>query len=219
MTSAELARHSRLEVVSAHIPKTGGTSFYLALAAHYGDDIIFDHDHIPGHPRHDLSEPPCLPDHVRAVHGHFCADRYADYRNAFLVTFLRDPVERFLSGYFYWITFPSHESPVPDEFRSDPPPLLEFAAHYAAGMHYEAYMGKMDLSRFDFVGFHDRRARDCRTLSKVLGFEIDGNMHENKTLENSRRSEAESNARLQAQLRDILWRDCKLYDAFRTAWT
>lgn len=212
---------SGLEVVSVHVPKTGGTSFYSALRRHYGDALIEDHGHVPG-AGHDLAEPPNLPAHARAVNGHFRGDRYADYVDAFHVTFLRDPVEQFISNYFFWLTLPPTENWLHQRLLSERPDILTYARDYA-GSVLRGFFGGCDLTRFDYVGFSDRREQDYRVLSRILGFYIDPSFHDNPTVLSpelkAQRAELEANERTLGELRDALHLDYEFYALFRAHWT
>ncbi len=97
-----------IELISIHIPKTAGTSFYNVLSDAYAHDIS------PSYRRIDL---PGLKDHkgqiqlqslsdFRVIHGHF---RYSEIRylhestRAPIVSWLRHPADRVISNYRYFI--------------------------------------------------------------------------------------------------------------------
>ncbi len=106
------------------MPKTAGTSFAVALRQHFGDALAEDYDMHPfSRPRvrreweavrAGLAARGRLPDHVRAIHGHFLPVKYAIAqrgRDVRFVTWLRDPVERMVSHYQYWKRYSHRASP------------------------------------------------------------------------------------------------------------
>lgn len=210
-----------LELVSVHVPKTGGTSFWEAVSRHYGEALVEDNDHIPGTTA-DLSEPPVLPEFAKAVHGHFRADRYADFVNAFHITFLREPNEQFISNYFFWLTYPPHGNALHDRLLAERPDIVTYARNYTGSILAGFFEG-VDVNLFDYVGFGDRRLQDYRVLSRMLGFHIDARIHSNRTelpaeLE-AQRKDVTTNPRILAELKDALREDYRYYDLFRSRWT
>src|SRR5437762_9155277 len=98
---------SHPELISLHIPKTGGTSFRNILKSVYGDDQVVNFEietngvirlnEIPFHKKY-------LPD-VKVIHGHFV---YETFFNSFklpegykIITWVRDPVKRVISNFYY----------------------------------------------------------------------------------------------------------------------
>lgn len=98
-------------LVSVHIPKTGGITFLrTVLEPTFGDRILLDYEDKPL--AHDAAERNAhahrfLPgDDLLArydcVHGHFLAVKYANAATPCeFACWLRDPVERVLSRFFY----------------------------------------------------------------------------------------------------------------------
>jgi hypothetical protein len=97
---------AHLELISIHIPKTAGTSFRLMLKQEYGEAGAVRLDIVDGNIRleNQTLDSLQLPPSVRAIHGHMC---FKDVQSAFdlsstpLITWLRHPVDRVLSNYFY----------------------------------------------------------------------------------------------------------------------
>lgn len=216
----EGALSSKLELVSVHVPKTGGTSFLKTLRDHFRESLVIDHDHIPG-TKANMNEPVMLPAHARAVHGHFRGDRYLHFVDAFQVTFLRDPVEQVISNYYFWLTHPPSGHPTHERLLAERPSIVRYARHYLKGL-LPGYFRGVDPDSFDYVGFTDRRFRDGRELSHILGFDVDLTIHENQTILPpdlaAERSEVETNARILSDLRDALRDDYYHYDRFRARW-
>jgi Sulfotransferase family len=87
-----------------HIPKTAGTSFRAGLTKAFGEyavgSFLFS-------PRRLSQADVNRLDHHRAVAGHFSIDDAALFRERYLLTIVRDPVNRCLSWYYYAHNHPS----------------------------------------------------------------------------------------------------------------
>jgi hypothetical protein len=201
-----------LEIISVHFPKAGGTSLAACLRASFGEHLALDYDHDPVHPNYALSEPSNLAPNIRAVHGHFRGDRYTG--PAFRMTFLREPVSNLISIYLFWRTYPEGAAQLHRRFLAERPSVLAFAQYPAIQtLMSETYFGGVDLDRFDFIGFHERRREDLGRLSHVLGLELDGDLHLNKTTRTTgQEQDLLSDAPLLAALRDHLSKDVALYE-------
>ncbi len=101
-------------LISLHMPKTAGGSFLKALEGHFGDALLKDYDnpmHVPAFERnlHALQESISngkreLKD-FNCIHGHFLPLKYLLYsvrQRATFITWIREPVERLLSHYYFW---------------------------------------------------------------------------------------------------------------------
>jgi hypothetical protein len=99
-------QRAAIELVSIHIPKSAGTSFFKSLKLAYGKDGVTRVDiPIP----HDAAaetlnrKPPAeLPASTRVGHGHFrlrdLPAGYGSRPDTPVITWLRDPVDRVLSN-------------------------------------------------------------------------------------------------------------------------
>jgi len=153
-------RPTRLELISIHLPKTAGWSFRAALDAEYGDDLWAVYHDEPGNARD-----------YRAVHGHFRPARFwSAGRNARLVMWMRDPVERIRSWYDYWdAAAPSGERDH-EAFRAADMSLAEFAAwDVVTGQFEHVFLdGTSGLDDFDFIGFTEHFEEDLHRLAGRL---------------------------------------------------
>ena len=100
---------AKVELVSIHIPKSAGTSFFASLKRAYGKESVARVDipirRNPSRRARGARAPAVLPPSTRVVHGHF---RPRDLPAAYgigpeipVITWMRDPVERVISNYFY----------------------------------------------------------------------------------------------------------------------
>ncbi len=155
-------------LISLHLPKTAGASFYASLAEHYDGQVLMDYADIPINtaPRqrnaHALMQ--CALNTFRdyseygCIHGHFLPVKYLFYsrtrRNVRFITWIRDPIERLASHYYYWLRSYDPESAprlhkrVVEEKWS----LERFCLSTELRDFYSQFLWKFPLERFDFIG-------------------------------------------------------------------
>lgn len=162
-----------LDLVSLHVPKAFGTSLRDVLYGHYGrhrvacDYDTFLEDDRPearraGHLR--------LPASATVVHGHFSAVRYAAVPTRRRITFLREPIRRTISHYFFWVSGAKHGNPVHDRVVDGGLGLLDFAGLPQIRRFYtETIFGGCDLSSFDLIGIVEALERDWPRFQHLTG--------------------------------------------------
>jgi hypothetical protein len=98
-TSSEApALTSELALVFLHLPKTGGSTLHELFSAHFAPEEICPqrHSNLRAYSVDELRQ-------WRFFSGHFDADEIRRIpRPLFVVTVLRDPIERLLSLYYFW---------------------------------------------------------------------------------------------------------------------
>ena len=202
-----------LELVYIHFPKAAGTSLIRDLRAHYGDTLLADYTHLP--PLNWSHDPAYVPDGVRAVCGHFHADRYVGHGCPLRFTFLREPVDNLISIYYFWRNFPPSGYPAHERFLRDNPTIFEFATYpelrYLAS---DAYFGGVDLTAVDFVGFYEQRSTGMQQLSAMLDLPLRPEVYVNRTSSafDDERNELKSDSRAMARLREMLADDVAFYE-------
>ena len=142
------------ELVSLHIPKTGGTSFWRVLEHVYAPEAVqrvFPGD-FEGQEKFRIERS------TRALHGHI---RYKDLGASFdlpadvkVVTWLRDPADRVISNFHYLVERREMK-------ESD---LLEYAARGSARNRMSRFLKGADLDDFFFVGVLEKFWEDCKDL-------------------------------------------------------
>ena len=182
-------------LISLHFPKAGGTSLATQLQKLLPNQVAVDYDHDPLTEAGGETAP--FPEGKRVVHGHFKPQRYA-CENAWLITFLREPVENLLSIYFYWRNLPEHGNPF-------------------STLMSKVYFGDFDMNRFEFIGFHENRKHDIYLLSQMTSLPLRDDVHENPAPSNVERDELRANSAIMSSLRNILSEDVKFYEQLRKA--
>ena len=158
---------NNFELVSIHIPKTAGTSLFKILGEVYGKRYVARVDF-----RHHLNmlflnekefSQKEFPDHLKVIHGHInprSLRKHIDINeNARIITWLRDPVERVVSDYYYLMQI------VDQNFNYDPlnpnvltrvsRSLIEFAREEKEQDRMARFIGKLNLEDLFFVGITD----------------------------------------------------------------
>src|SRR5437764_15387442 len=102
-------------MISLHLPKTAGKSFEAALEARFAASLLEDYGSFPMNtPEYERTRAALeaslrnveddFPG-VECIHGHFLPVKYlllAIRREITFVTWVRHPVQRLLSNYYYW---------------------------------------------------------------------------------------------------------------------
>jgi len=155
-----------LEIISVHVPKTAGTTFGNILQQVYGGEQVF-FDYAWNEP--DIKIQPG----VKAIHGHFPASKYKDVLDTVkLVAWIRNPVERLISHYFYWQHIPIskragslHRYVIENRLG-----LIDFAKIPEIRNHISNLYMDIDISNFYFIGIQEYFEEDFNQLSDFLKF-------------------------------------------------
>ncbi len=155
-------------VISLHVPKTAGTAFADVLVANHGDAVAFCYG--AGHPKthpllRDLPKGPiaaatltALQDEgIRILHGHFSARRYVDAipDPTRYWMWLRDPVERVISEYFFNSNRQDPDSPLVARIRDENLSLVDYAEIRATRNLHSLVLGPLDITDIGFVGISE----------------------------------------------------------------
>jgi hypothetical protein len=154
-------------IVSLHLPKTAGTSFAKSLKAHFGDGLLKDYADRPiNTPPYDRNVHALRASiengekaftGTRCIHGHFLPLKYlllSVRMQITFVTWMRDPVERLASHYWFWLkaynpaSAPSLQRKMVEEKWS----LERFCLGPELQNFYSQFLWGFSLERFDFIG-------------------------------------------------------------------
>lgn len=217
-------------VVSVHVPKTAGTTFKAmlqkcfgsALLLDYGDDLFGEEMRPKGLSgavarawRAAIARRALLPGKLdpkrhRCVHGHFFASKYDWLEDrAFLATWLRDPVERVVSHYYFFLNRPSRANPVRARIRELS--LEQFAAEPPLRDVQSRILGGVPLERFGFVGLQSEFNAMVGSFFSSIGTTTPEIVSRNRT---KRATHAVSEA-TREWIRRMNQKDLRLYDEAR----
>ena len=207
-----------------HIPKCAGTSFLKVLGAQYETGLVLDYDEIPLDPeslfqksfsawriaqanllKRDYAD-------VQAVHGHFWAGKYDEaLPGALKITWLRDPVRRVLSHYYYWKSKASLPNSLHRVFVEKQSSLAEFIEFpIMQNVYAKTFLRDHELCNFAFVGVCEFYAEDMQRLQHQLGWPEVALPRENRT-EHPEYNALKIDAALEQRIRQLNTADMDLY--------
>ena len=141
---------STLEIMSLHIPKTGGTSFYKCLQKVYGKGLISYYPKL-----NDQGSETVNPFFgKKCVHGHLILDCYQQINmDVSLITWVRDPIERIRSLYQHILTHPDPKNDFHLFISKEKPSFFEFCEMKENINQLFFWIGDRSPDDFKFIGF------------------------------------------------------------------
>jgi hypothetical protein len=168
-------------IVSLHMPKTGGTSLAGVLKGHFGPRLLLDYGDWPintprlfrnqkalndaiGNRNTDFSSYDC-------IHGHFLPAKYLPLKTAgrvSFVTWLRDPLQRMVSHYDYWLRNyePAPGATLHRKVVTDGWTLEQFCFSEELRNFYAQFLWSFPVSFFDFIGITEHFAEDLTFFAR-----------------------------------------------------
>lgn len=217
-----MEKETDLQLISVHIPKSGGTSFRNTLMSAYGENDVIRLD-ILRRKKGDrvlINREPWkaqhLPQDIRVVHGHFSrkqlTEQFAINPATPAITWLRNPVDRVISNYFYSIEqLARHMGDNPEGLElleKLQKSILEFAQDPRNRNRITDFLDGMDLEQFRFVGLMEHYQEDLDDLGQLLGWDTNLTaLHENRTGQ-----KREVHEELRAMIADLNRDDVNLYE-------
>ena len=170
-----------LELLSIHIPKTGGTSFYDMLCQSYGEEAVGI-----SYRRRDVlkaneqfgSLSASIPPSQKVLHGHLFYHEVKEMHQssgAKVICWLRDPIERVISNYRFFIHRLQNPKINPAVYELNKhrvnESLLKYASYRENRNVMSQYLKGLPLESIDFIGFLDHFEEDVKRLEKLLDWE------------------------------------------------
>lgn len=171
-----------LEIISLHIPKTGGASFVNFMKEVFGGENVIRFRKL--NYRIENSDWTLVEKNDRerdlkteagrhkVLHGHFQYNEIEDIHknsNAKVITWVRDPVERVVSRYFYLQRTIRDE---PNHFQKEKKDmgLLEFAELPSQRNVMSRYVDGISIENLFFIGvleYHDQSIEEFKQLFNI----------------------------------------------------
>lgn len=165
-----------LELISIHVPKTAGSAFREYLEKAYPQQGAVQSIYTKGDGVEEIWQDglPEIGENVRVLHGHFPATPAlrAAFPKARVIAWIREPVTRIISYYFYWKRLPRQGNRGHDYFLDNDLSLVEFARHPTVRHEMLDYFARLPLSDFFFIGLVERFEEDVRLLATEMGWPV-----------------------------------------------
>lgn len=172
-----------MTLVIVHIPKAAGTSLRDAIAERVGADNIHPDYNRPLAKRDLHRKLHCLmagreiaQGRAAVIFGHFMVGKYARFAGFNFakkpgfryVIFLRDPLQRALSHYFFWERTYLGGHRVWDRFNRENWSLERFLLSGQHTNFQSKFIWRFPLSQFDFVGLAEHYADSLTMLGRAF---------------------------------------------------
>lgn len=152
-----------LKLISIHINKTAGTSFEEILRDNYSKVYrINSHDGDRNRRSNSCDGDKLfdyVPDDADVMHGHFKAYEVNIYNSIPIITWVRNPVDRVISNYFYDL-----------KQKKIKPGLIDYAKEYKNQNRMSKMLFGIELDQLFFIGITEYFDRDIEILSYKLNW-------------------------------------------------
>jgi DNA-binding cell septation regulator SpoVG len=160
-----------IELISIHIPKTGGRSFAAILKKIYGQEQLIN---ITYNKLERFQQPleELIPPDARVLHCILHFPDIAEFyraRQVPIVTWLRDPVERVISNYYFRLER-IHVGRRPKHAHRKDETLLEFARREKGVNRMAKFLKGIPLKDVSFVGLLEHFKEDLKDMGRLLGW-------------------------------------------------
>jgi hypothetical protein len=155
------------ELISVHIPKTAGTAFRHVLIEVYGLDGVLE-DYPPDKIYQVTKE---IAPKIKVIHGHFAPGKYDKFTQAKRIVWLRHPIFRLISEYFFAKTINDRNNAIHAQLLEKNLDILDFARIPAMTNFMSQKLEGMKLEQFDFVGIQEFYLQDLVDLQQLMGWQ------------------------------------------------
>lgn len=169
-----------LDLIAVHIPKTAGTTFCNFLLDIYGHEHVLERygksqlavERIKSISDEQIQNILDSKPEIRAITGHFNSDKYLKiYPSTKMIIWLRDPIKRLISHYYYWQTRKPtnllHKTVLDNKLS-----LLEFARLNEIRNFMSMFVGDHSLEKFFFVGIQEYFDEDLKNLNLKMNWKV-----------------------------------------------
>jgi len=176
----------KAELVSIHIPKTGGRSFYKILKLIYNSNLDTRTKREEYFPEDNENSLIRLTKGFSVIHGHFYFQevRHLLNRNTKIITWLRDPVDRVISNYYFLMHRIQTGRVKTAQLDKAGYSLMDYARIESQRNVMNRFLGGSNLDDYFFVGDFQDFANETTILMRKLNVQMEiPYIHINKTQE------------------------------------
>lgn len=168
-------RKTKLEIISVHIPKTAGRSFREILTQVYGPslDERYKKEHFFKNDKEQVSIGKSIPKNLRGIHGHLTINQLKELINRYdprVITWVRDPVERVISNYYFLMKRISLGIVNEKVKRKKDLTLIEYAEKPRNINRMSRTLSGLSIHDFFFIGIVERFEADVRELAEKMNW-------------------------------------------------
>lgn len=147
-----------MKLASVHVPKAAGFSFQKHLTHLFGNRAIWDYNHTD-RPDYQAEKPsPHIlaqlrkPNKTTVIHGHFFLSKYRHIPGLQRAMWFRDPVQRLLSHYYYWLRAPDMGHPNCAKLFERGLSVVQFAELPELRNMFARFLDGESIKELDWVG-------------------------------------------------------------------
>lgn len=174
------------KIISIHIPKTAGTTFQSILEKSYTTVSI--QTTRPIFARCENNNDDIKIDIINndIIHGHFIFNQVPYNNKNFYITWLRDPVERVISHYYYWKYKPiTILHPIEYKIKYENLSIEDFS-NIPCMKNVQSHFIGDNFESFDFIGITERFSESLKILNSQLSKQLIYNNIFNKRVNQSK---------------------------------
>jgi len=166
-----------VELISIHVPKTAGSSFFRILKQVYGKESVLRLNtmNLTEDQLDKISLDPKNQDLQRVIHGHLkisLLDQIIQDDQPRIITWLRDPVERVISNYFFSMQRVREGKALERKSSTIDFSLLDYASLEENRNRASQLLDNRKLYELFFVGIYEQYEKDIDILGKLLDWPL-----------------------------------------------
>jgi hypothetical protein len=209
-------------LISLHLPKTAGSSFLDSLEEQYNNSVLHDYSDLPINTTAFRRKQHALrmlvlnglfpPKGIECIHGHFLPLKYLFCSNVKFITWMRDPIERLGSHYYYWQRSfnPSNAPALHKQVIEEQWTLDRFCLSPQLRNIYSQFLWGFPINRFDFIGITEYFEADMEYFyNEILGATFQN--HRKNTNEGKENSSYFEDNNLREKIEKFHSKDVSLY--------
>ena len=166
------------------MPKTAGITFRQLLSIHFGESLSLDYKDFPINKSFQIRTSEAIKNrqlihqernksllNIKCIHGHFMPYKFMSYKEdgkGIFITWLRDPLERLASHYFFWKraykkekSAPLHKRVVEEEWS-----LEKFCFSEEMQNTYSNFLWNFPKEYFSFIGITEHFDEDIQFFAE-----------------------------------------------------